>query len=305
MDLVLGLASNEMKKYKKECDFIMKAKNIISGFLVGVGVFTIFGYAYAHIIPGVDEPFDPGAYYSETAISYADSPSTFTMRDLAGNGWQVKDVTRGIKNALSEVQTYTQAVSEAQRLQNKILDMTGLSAETSSRIRGQIQQFFTTTETINQSGGIDNTYDQSLFRTTETVGDPTKKFNIKNQQLWLNDFYKNSFTAARANVADTSARATAIEDIIDTSNSAVGRLAAEEANTAALAMQSAEIARRNALLTNYAAVEAAHDMSERDHALQAAQETRNNMTFRVANPYEPATTDQVYKRPEGVGFIDF
>lgn len=283
----------------------MKVKKILSAFLGGVSVFTVFGYAYAHIVPGVDRPFNPSAYYSETEISYADSPSTFAMRDLAANGWQVKDVMRGIKSALSQVQTYTQSILEAQRLQNKILDMTGVSADTSARLREEVNLSLKTTQTINQSGSIDGVYDQTRFRTMETAGDPTKTFNAKTQRLWLNDFYQNTLAAAKANFTDNSARAAAVEDVIETSNNAVGRLAAEQANTDALAMQAAEIARRNALLTNYAAVEAAHDMAKRDQELQAAQETRNNMTFRVANPYDPETTDKIYKRPEGAGFIDF
>lgn len=282
----------------------MKVRNLCSGFLACVGVFTMVGYAYAHIVPGVDEPFDPAAYYSETEISYADSPSTFTMRDLAGSGWQVKDVTRGIKNALSQSQTYSQTVLDAQHLQNKILDMTGLSANTSNRISGEVNQSLETTQTINQNANID-TSDQARFRTTETVGDPTKIFSAKAQRLWLNDFYKNSLTAAKSNLTDDSARAATIGEVIENSNTAVGRLAAEQANTQALAVQSAEIARRNALLTNYAAMEAAHDMARKDQELQAAQEVRNNMTFRVADPYTPADTDKAYTRPEGVGFIDF
>ena len=56
--------------------------------------------AFARVVPGVDEPFNPGAYYSLTDISWADSPSTFALRDLAGAGGDVYDYTRHIKSIL-------------------------------------------------------------------------------------------------------------------------------------------------------------------------------------------------------------
>ena len=66
-------------------------------FLVVLGSGFISGYgliAYAHIIPGVDEPFNPAAYYSLTQISWADSPSPYALKDLASNGGSIFDYTR-------------------------------------------------------------------------------------------------------------------------------------------------------------------------------------------------------------------
>ena len=42
-----------------------------------------FGMVSARVIPGIDEPYNPAAYYSLTAISWEDSPSPFALRDLA------------------------------------------------------------------------------------------------------------------------------------------------------------------------------------------------------------------------------
>ena len=57
--------------------------------------------ASARIIPGVDRPYDPAAYYSPTAISYADSkPSVFAIRDLARQGGSVYDPMREAKELL-------------------------------------------------------------------------------------------------------------------------------------------------------------------------------------------------------------
>ena len=43
-----------------------------------------FGMVSARVIPGIDEPYNPAAYYSLTAISWEDSPSPFALQDLAG-----------------------------------------------------------------------------------------------------------------------------------------------------------------------------------------------------------------------------
>ena len=63
--------------------------------------FGAMSVSFAEIIPGVDEPYDPTAYYSPTAISWADSaPSPYAVRDLVSNGGRVYDYTRHIKSIL-------------------------------------------------------------------------------------------------------------------------------------------------------------------------------------------------------------
>ena len=58
-------------------------------------------FASARVIPGVDRPYDPAAYYSPTAISYADSkPSVFALRDIARQGGTVYDPIREAKEIL-------------------------------------------------------------------------------------------------------------------------------------------------------------------------------------------------------------
>ena len=62
---------------------------VTSGLLAG----SVRG-GWAHIIPGVDRPFDSPNYYSLTSISYPDSaPSPFTLRDMAAQGGNVYDYT--------------------------------------------------------------------------------------------------------------------------------------------------------------------------------------------------------------------
>lgn len=71
---------------------------IVAGFSFGVMTVT---FARHHPVAGVDYPYDPTAYYSQTVISWADSaPSTYALRDLAGQGGQVYDLTRHLKSII-------------------------------------------------------------------------------------------------------------------------------------------------------------------------------------------------------------
>ena len=71
---------------------------MVMGFSFGVMTVTFA----SHLIPGVDIPYDPTAYYSPTAISWADSaPSRYALDDLAGAGGQVYDYVRHMKSILA------------------------------------------------------------------------------------------------------------------------------------------------------------------------------------------------------------
>jgi len=270
-----------------------------------LGVLSVFGLAYGRSIPGVTRPYDPAAYYSETAISVRDSPSPFALMDLARNGFQVKDVTRKIKSELSQVQTYAQALLSSVKLNNKIKDMTGISGSVSQQMMHDVNNEFIQSENINKAGHLDDAEVKTIFRTTETVNDPTKVFDWRTQQKWLNTFYENTLDGAQANMVDTKSRINAVQNIVSVSDKVEGSLAAQQVNTDINAIYSAEAARKNALIANYAALEAAHNLYLNDNQLHAAQETKNNMTIRVANPDNMEETDKKYIKPQPKGFVDF
>ena len=73
-----------MIKFKKAVALVM-----IGGFLLGASTIAL-----AYVIPGVDEPFNPPAYYSPTTPDPEDSPSPFFYKDLGWNGNQVYDPIR-------------------------------------------------------------------------------------------------------------------------------------------------------------------------------------------------------------------
>lgn len=280
----------------------MKKKVIVLSVL---GAISLGGLAYGHSIPGVTRPYDPGAYYSETEISYRDSPSPFTLMDLARNGFQVRDVTRKIQSELSQAQTYAQSLLKVLSVNNKIKDMTSVSNGVSEQFKENLNKNFYQTQNINVAQNLEDMDVQSVFRTSETVGDPRKSFDWKTQQQWLNMYYKKTLDAAQNNLSDTDNRIGTLENAVSNSNTAEGRLAAQQTNTEVNAMYATEVARRNVLLANMTGLEAAHTLYENDEELHAAQDMKNSMTIRIADPDKIESTDQKYKKPQGKGFVDF
>lgn len=93
MALNLPMVLNREAGYAKKIAISLGV--LALGFAFGISATII----YAHIIPGVDRPFDPANYYSLDTISAADSaPSAFALRDLAAQGGQVYDYSRHIKS---------------------------------------------------------------------------------------------------------------------------------------------------------------------------------------------------------------
>lgn len=66
----------------------------------GIGYYGITEARHHGPRPGIDKPYDPPKYYSQTEISWADSPSPFALKDLAAQGGNVYDYTRHMKSIL-------------------------------------------------------------------------------------------------------------------------------------------------------------------------------------------------------------
>ena len=283
----------------------MKKKRIV---IISCG-FVLLGssFVYAFSIPGVTRPFDPAAYYSETEISYRDSTYTpFTMRDLARNGFRVKDVLRGKKNILSDIKTYTDFINAVKDYEKQIIDITGLPADQSNKLLTSLMSTFSITDTNNQSEVIPDIDAQDIFQTSSTVGNPTKSFDRKTQIVWLDQMYQKILASIKENMADSSQQTDALIEANNASANAEGNLAATQANTEVGGILTESILRRNALLANYTAINTAHNMAEKAEQLQSAEDMKNGMTMIITDPYKPTQQEiKQYSRPSGIGFVKF
>ena len=123
-----------------------------AGFISGYGLI-----AYAHVIPGVDEPYNPEAYYSLTEISWADSPSPYALKDLASNGGSVFDYTRYIKSILFADKFEKLAETDADKTNNDEINSTPFSEEIFAETTVALKIIGIGTEKVARTATIDET----------------------------------------------------------------------------------------------------------------------------------------------------
>lgn len=91
------------KNNKNSFPFKLVIGGLCAVIAIGGGGFAFARHHHHHIVPGTDIPYNSAAYYSPTTIDYADSPSTYALRDLAANGGSVIDYTRLAKSILDKI----------------------------------------------------------------------------------------------------------------------------------------------------------------------------------------------------------
>ncbi len=290
-----------MKMKKKKWIAFGLIGSLLGGSLLGGSC------AYAKIIPGWDRPYDPGNYYSETSISWADTnnPSYF-YRDLGWNGGNVLDVTRVAKSVLATANEVAHLEALQNYVRNKEINLSPLERNELNRVQSAVKTIGENTKALAQAETIKDWDEQDLFRTAETVADPRRTFDESKQLEWMADFYRKITETARENLQDAPLRLSVLQESLENASHAEGEVKALESNTEAEALYDAEILRKNTLLTNYASLQNARALYENDAELRGAELAKQRFTMRLADPYEPAQTDEEnYERPKGNGFIRF
>lgn len=282
----------------------MKRKKFIFSTAIAISLFGVH-FAYAWIVPGVDEPYDPVDYYSPTSISYADSaPSVFALRELSRGS--VLDLTRKVKSTLFDTTFASLLDVIGLRNDSTNINLTSISADQSTKALNKINTVFDSTKDLSKSNIVSDTDDQTVFRTLKTTENPTNTFDEAGQTIWLSTIYQKIMGTAAANNEDVSSRMDELDTAVNLSASSPGDLAANQANTEVQAIQAAELARRNALLANYITAEAAHNMAQEDQRLKAIEQGHDGTAFIVPDPYNQTDKEQTqFSRPKAPGFVDF
>lgn len=260
--------------------------------------------AFAYAIPGIDKPFNPGAYYDPYAIDYEDSPSVFTLKDLAGSGYQVKDVPRKEKSVLFSDDFASVAEIFTSKTLHQILDQAGLLSAAQNDFAEKAASISDATNHLSISTDISAADKQSLFMTMNC--DPAKTYDETAQAKYLENLYKEGLDAANQNISDTNTRMEAIHSVLQNSALAPGEVAARQADEEATDMYGRELARHNALLANYNAIEAAHAQKEEDKNIKETIHNQKTLTMIISDPYHPTSNEsKLYTRPDPPGFYDF
>ena len=283
------------KKLLKYC-----ACALMGGFCVGYGAV----YVYAKIIPGVDVPYDPGAYYSATAISYADSaPSVFALRELSKG--TVYDKTRHEKSILfgGDFKSWLEAM----------IERTGIM-ERNTKPQDKMIQVMTAAEIQSVRQEASDLYhgdeyqklmNSQLFRSTNEYGKAESSYSKEEQYKELEKRYLSLAQAAEDAVKNHEADIAAYNQIMENVGGAKGEMEMDQAAAQLDALTTAETSKRNALLADLAAARAIQRRAELDEHLAAVRQTEA-AKLRIEDPYrEVSRPDQAYDRPEAIGFKKF
>lgn len=274
-----------------------------------LAAFAAFGIsasvAYAWTIPGVDEPFDPPDYYSPTSISYPDSaPSPFALKEISrGN---VYDYTRHIKSILFGNDFSSIKGSLLSQLLNQVINMTSMDGNTIAQTQQNLNNAFSNTQSIGIGNDVAGATQQSLFRTTDTAGNPNYSYDPHAQFSWASNIYHTSLQALSDSDSDMKNRMDALNTVLDNSAESNGNIASSQAEAQVSALYNTETTRRNTLLANNAAVEAAHDRMKLSQDMESIEAAKNGLAFPVFNSDKATVQDNSnYTRPSAPGFYDF
>lgn len=284
-------------------------KKTISVFLVVIVGFFIgyHGYrlAYAFAIPGVDRPFDPPDYYSETSVSYADSPSPFFYKDLAGGGGTVLDPLRKIKSALFSGDFSNLVAIFTSKTNNDVINTSPFSSSVLNETSNNVSNIHSNTSAIGNSAATLEARDGTLFRRPDRYDEDTNSYSENEQLTWLDKTYKTIAQSAKSSLEDSSTQETTLDGIVENAYGAEGDLQAAQAAAQMAAFTESVNARRNQLLANYASLKSAHNMKAEDDQINATR-TTGQVSIQISDPYNQTTEQKtVYTRPDAPGFKDF
>ena len=269
-----------------------------------------FGMVSARVIPGIDEPYNPAAYYSLTAISWEDSPSPFALRDLAESGGNVYDYTRHIKSILFGDNFKDILAVATSMTQNEVINTTPFTSDIYTETDSALSLLRQGTETIGKQ--VDISEGNPYLRQGDSDEWEAYNENVYDQrqkQIWLDQSYRQMVEGSQHELAGMENALTAASAVLAHSNQAQGELQLLQAQNELKALLVYEFARQNALDANIAQINATRQANEYDETAESAfLEAITRMD--VADPYDSKEYALVkesdgYEKPEAPGMPDF
>lgn len=264
---------------KKKFLAVMSVLN--AGFISGYGLI-----AYAYIIPGVDEPFNPAAYYSLTEISWADSPSPYALKDLASNGGSVFDYTRHIKSILFGDKFEKIAETDVDKTKNDEINSTPFTEEIFAETSAALKVIGIGTEKVARTAAMIDETNPYLRQGNDDHWDSydPNAYSRQGKYKWLDDTYKNFADGAKAEIVETEKTIEVAKKIFEHTNAAEGHLQMYQAQNELKTLLAYELARQNALDSNLAQLQAVNQANEYDETVESAY-IDSITKFDVIDPY--------------------
>ena len=270
----------------------------VSPLLLGIGFIFGMGLAYAKIIPGVDRPYDPGAYYSPDVVSVADSPSTFTMRDLASPGGSVYDHQRH-ENSIPFKNDFVNIVqSYINRTLFKKQNSTPLSADKINEVNEVInikQDDIIEIYRNNAAKAIENS---KAFRSSDDYTE--REYSKQEQAKIVEEQYRLIASDIQKITTSNHKEDQALRNILNNTTNTMGKLEADQLILQIQALQEAENAKKSALLAKLIQIRNMEQRIERDERIKANRQAEDSKLY-IVDPYNK----EEFTRPTSVGFQSF
>ena len=273
------------------------------GIVIVGGLFVSVGLTYARIIPGVDEPYNPFAYYSATAMSYADSPSPFFYRDLVRGGHVVYDPERHQRSILSCMK-YDEILQTVQDLfKKKKEDKTSFGND---GIRVGLQNVQQQTASLHLAELIAKRADKVFAN--EKLSEQEYESRTRAKQIkFLHEVYRDVTINAQQSIQTSLERQKLLEEASQRSASAQGSMQAEQTKADIDGLMRAEVAERNMIWNNFAAMEAVTQQYKLEKEMRDARNVMESRAqFSFSDPYHmDAYEKRNYDKPTPLGLPNF
>ena len=278
--------------------------------ILGLGFCGGYGLiAYAHTIPGWDEPFNPELYYSLTEISWEDSLSPFALRDLARNGGNVYDYTRHIKSMIFGDKFEKTAETDESKTSNDEMNITPFTEELFSETEVALNVIGLGTEKVAQNVIIDETNPYLRQEIDDWDSYDQNSYNREGKYKWLDGIYRSFAEGAKSELDEMSNVMVSAEAILNHTNIAKGELQLYQAQNELKELLAYELARKNALDANLAQMQAVYQSNEYDENVESAY-IDSITKMDIADPYDEVNYKMLkeeygYEKPKAVGIPDF
>lgn len=266
--------------------------------------------AYAHTVPGWDEPFDIDLYYSLTEISWADSPSPYTLQDLASNGGDVYDYTRHIKSIIFGEKFKKTAETSESKTKNEEKNSKPFSEEIFSETAEALKIIGVGTEKIAKNVAIDETNEYlRQGNSDDWESYDQNSYNREEKYKWLSETYRSFADGAKTELDETEKSIEAAKKIFNHTNLAEGNLQAYQAQNELKTLLAYELARQNALDSNFAQMQAVYQAAEYDENVESVY-IDSITKFDVSDPYDEVNFQMLreeydYEKPKKPSMLNF
>ena len=261
----------------------------ISAMVFTIGFSSLVGYARHHRYAGRDYPFDSAAYYDPTRPDYADSPSTYALRDLAAHGGDVHDLTRDLKSTIFK--GHFSDIASLFTTQNILaaLDHTGIGENIIDYINGFSDRISVATDGVQMSIGKIHSLSE-IYGSSAGPDEDVQPMDPKEKMKLVNDNLLHATEAAAEVNASTADQQAMLQTAVAINANAQGKQQIQQAGNIISGVQSMANVQKTNLLSALLQAKGAdikNDLINEETDMDKAEYTN----IYIQDPYDKQTAE--------------